>query len=73
MKPIILLYNVKEEKYNRMKPVLGLMGIKVKLVDNGSLGDKVEYIAWPEEYANVKSRQFYIQMILILSLCYYAV
>ena len=54
MKPIILLYNVKEEKYNRMKPVLGLMGIKVKLVDNGSLGDKVEYIAWPEEYANEK-------------------
>ncbi len=69
LKPIILLYNVKEEKYNRMKPVLGLMGIKVKLVDNGSLGDKVEYIAWPEEYANEKkSRQFYIQMILILSL-----
>lgn len=50
LKPIILLYNVREEKYNRMKPVLGLMGIKVKSVDNSSLGDTVEYIAWPEEY-----------------------
>lgn len=54
MKPIILLYNIKEEKYNKMRPVLGLMGIKVKLVDNSSLGDTVEYIAWPEEYENKK-------------------
>lgn len=54
MKPIILLYNIKEEKYNKMRPVLGLMGIKIKLVDNSSLGDTVEYIAWPEEYENKK-------------------
>ena len=52
MKPKIIFLNVQENKINKMRPVLGLMGIAVEIIDSGRLGDNVGYIACPQEYEN---------------------
>lgn len=48
----IIFLNVSESKINKMRPVLGLMGIATEIIDSGRLGDNVGYIAYPEQYEN---------------------
>lgn len=48
----IIFLNVSESKINKMRPVLGLMGIAAEIIDSGHLGDNVGYIAYPERYEN---------------------
>lgn len=52
MKPQILFLNVSDGKINKLKPVLGLMGIGIKTIDKAQLNDTVGYIAYPEEFEN---------------------
>ncbi len=52
MKPVIIFMNVGEGKINKLRPILNLMGIGIKIIDQSRMGDSVGYIAYPDEFEN---------------------
>lgn len=52
MKPQIIFLNVSDEKIKKLKPVLGLMGIRITVIDGSRLNDTVGYIAYPDMFEN---------------------
>ena len=52
MKPQIIFLNVSDEKIKKLKPVLGLMGIRITVIDNSRLNDTVGHIAYPDMFEN---------------------
>ena len=48
MKPIILFYNVSPSKINIIRPVLSMMGIGIKCIDDEQINCTVGALAYPD-------------------------
>ncbi len=69
MKPQIIFLNVSDEKIKKLKPVLGLMGIRITVIDSSRLNDTVGHIAYPDMFENDsadgKTQEFNDEFMLI--------
>lgn len=52
MKPLILFMNVDNSKIDKLRPILNLMGVGTKIIDQSRMDDSVGYIAYPDEFEN---------------------